>query len=51
MVSAYNGQTPSDTVALVGARVIDGTGAAPIANATILVTNGRIERDRAELRR
>ena len=32
------------TVALVGARVIDGTGAAPIANATILITNGRIER-------
>ena len=32
------------TVALVGARVIDGTGAAPIANATILVSNGRIER-------
>ena len=39
-----SGQQPSATVALVGARVIDGTGAAPIANATILVTNGRIER-------
>ena len=38
------GQTPSDTVALVGARLIDGTGAAPIANATILVSKGRIER-------
>ena len=37
-------QTPSTTVALVGARVIDGTGAPPIANATILVSNGRIER-------
>jgi imidazolonepropionase-like amidohydrolase len=37
-------QAPSTTVALVGARVIDGTGAAPIANATILVSNGRIER-------
>jgi imidazolonepropionase-like amidohydrolase len=34
----------SATVALVGARVIDGTGAAPVANATILVTDGRIER-------
>jgi imidazolonepropionase-like amidohydrolase len=36
-------QTPT-TVALVGARVIDGTGAAPIANATILISNGRIDR-------
>ena len=35
-------QQPSQTLALVGARVIDGTGAAPIANATILVSNGRI---------
>jgi imidazolonepropionase-like amidohydrolase len=34
----------SATIALIGARVIDGTGAAPIANATILVSNGRIER-------
>ena len=41
---AISGQQPSAVVALVGARVIDGTGAAPIANATILVTNGRIER-------
>ena len=32
------------TVALVGARVIDGTGTAPLTNATVLVTNGRIER-------
>jgi imidazolonepropionase-like amidohydrolase len=32
------------TVALVGARVIDGTGAAPVPNATILVRNGRIDR-------
>jgi len=37
------GQQPA-TVALVGARVIDGTGAAPIANATILISNGRIDR-------
>ena len=37
-------QTPSSTVALVGARVIDGTGAAAIANATILIGNGRIDR-------
>ena len=41
--AAVSGQAPA-TVALVGARVIDGTGAAPIANATLLVTNGRIER-------
>jgi imidazolonepropionase-like amidohydrolase len=43
LAAAVNGQAPT-TVALVGARVIDGTGAAPIANATILVSNGRIER-------
>ena len=41
---AVTGQSTSNTVAVVGARVIDGTGAAPVANATILVTNGRIER-------
>jgi imidazolonepropionase-like amidohydrolase len=41
---AVSGQQPSEVIALVGARVIDGTGAAPIANATILVSNGRIER-------
>jgi len=34
----------SATVAFIGARVIDGTGAAPVANATVLVSNGRIER-------
>jgi imidazolonepropionase-like amidohydrolase len=39
-----NTQGPATTVALTGARVIDGTGAAPIANATLLVSNGRIER-------
>jgi imidazolonepropionase-like amidohydrolase len=44
VAAGVRGQVPSPTVALVGARVIDGTGAAPIANATILVTNGRIER-------
>ncbi len=37
-------QQAGSVLALVGARVIDGTGAAPIANATILVSNGRIER-------
>jgi imidazolonepropionase-like amidohydrolase len=41
---AVSGQSTSNTAALVGARVIDGTGAAPIVNATILITNGRIER-------
>jgi imidazolonepropionase-like amidohydrolase len=30
------------TIALTGARVIDGTGATPLARATILVTDGRI---------
>jgi imidazolonepropionase-like amidohydrolase len=39
-----SGQAPAPTVALVGARVIDGTGAPPVANAAILVSNGRIER-------
>ena len=37
-------QAPSNSVALVGARVIDGTGAPPMANATILISNGRIDR-------
>jgi imidazolonepropionase-like amidohydrolase len=38
------GQTPPSIVALVGARVIDGTGAAPIANAAVLINSGRIDR-------
>ena len=42
-VVGANSQTPA-TVALIGARVIDGTGAVPIANAAILLSNGRIER-------
>ena len=42
--AAITAQSQQSTVALVGARVIDGTGAAPIANATILVSNGRITR-------
>jgi imidazolonepropionase-like amidohydrolase len=37
-------QSPAGVIALVGARVIDGTGAAPISNATVLVTDGRIDR-------
>jgi imidazolonepropionase-like amidohydrolase len=41
LATGISGQ--SGTVALVGARVIDGTGAAPVSNATIVVTNGRIE--------
>lgn len=44
LAAAVNGQAPTTTIALTGARVIDGTGAAPIANATILLTNGRIDR-------
>jgi imidazolonepropionase-like amidohydrolase len=36
-------QAPAgSSVALTGARIIDGTGAAPIENATIVMTNGRI---------
>jgi imidazolonepropionase-like amidohydrolase len=42
--AAVSGQPPSATVALVGARVIDGTGTAPVPNAAILIRNGRIER-------
>ncbi len=37
-------QQPSNTVAIVGARVIDGTGAAAMANTTLVVANGRIDR-------
>ena len=44
VVVTYGQQPAPATVALVGARVIDGTGAAPIANATILISNGRIDR-------
>ena len=32
-----------DSHAFIGARVIDGTGSAPIENATIIVRNGRFE--------
>jgi imidazolonepropionase-like amidohydrolase len=35
-------QAPAATTAFVGARVIDGTGAAALEQATIVVTNGRI---------
>lgn len=35
-------QQPESTIAFTGARVIDGTGRAPIDNATILVRGGRI---------
>lgn len=42
LAAGVSGQ--SATIALVGARVIDGTGAAPMANATILISNGRLER-------
>ena len=41
---ASQAQAPAGgTVALTGARVINGTGAAPIEGATILIANGRIE--------
>ena len=43
-VPAPHAQTPAGgSVALTGARVIDGTGAAPIEGATILVSDGRIQ--------
>jgi imidazolonepropionase-like amidohydrolase len=42
-VSGVNAQIPAaGVIAFTGARVIDGTGAAPIEQATIVVTNGRI---------
>src|SRR5262245_11421038 len=36
-------QTPGTTTALTGARVIEGTGRAALENATLLVTNGRVQ--------
>ena len=44
LAAGVSGQAPSASVALIGARVIDGTGAPPVANATVLITNGRIDR-------
>ena len=42
-VSLASAQIPAPgVIAFTGARVIDGTGAAPIEQATIVVTNGRI---------
>ena len=42
-VSIASAQIPAaGVIAFTGARVIDGTGAAPIEQATIVVTNGRI---------
>jgi imidazolonepropionase-like amidohydrolase len=40
---APSAQAPSGTIALTNARVFDGTGRAPIENATVLVVNGRIQ--------
>jgi len=41
---ASQAQAPAGgTVALTGARIIDGTGAAPLEGATILVSDGRIQ--------
>ncbi len=36
-------QAPATVTALTGARVIDGTGRAPLENATLVVANGRIQ--------
>ena len=44
LLLAVSVSSQSATVALVGARVIDGTNSPPMANATVLITNGRIER-------
>ena len=33
----------SGTIAVVNARIIDGTGRAPLEQATLIVTNGRVE--------
>ena len=42
--AAARAQTPtSGAVVLTGARVIDGTGRAPVENATVVISNGRIE--------
>jgi imidazolonepropionase-like amidohydrolase len=35
-------QTPTGVVALTGARIIDGTGTAPVEQGTILIANGKI---------
>jgi len=43
-VQSSHAQTPAGgTVALTGARVIDGTGRAPLEQATIVIANGRID--------
>jgi imidazolonepropionase-like amidohydrolase len=36
-------QTPAGPVALTGARIIDGTGRAPLEHATIVISDGRIQ--------
>ena len=40
---APSAQAPAAVTALSGARVIDGTGRAPLENATIVVANGKIQ--------
>jgi imidazolonepropionase-like amidohydrolase len=43
-LAAASAQAPgTEPLAFTGARVIDGTGAAPVEQATIVVTNGRID--------
>jgi imidazolonepropionase-like amidohydrolase len=44
-ISAFpaTGDGSASTKAFVGARIIDGTGKAPLENATLIVRNGRIE--------
>jgi len=41
--SAPSAQAPGGTIALTNARVFDGSGRAPIENATVLVVNGKIQ--------
>jgi imidazolonepropionase-like amidohydrolase len=42
LFSNGQGQTPSQAVAYTGARIIDGTGAAPIENGVLIVEGGRV---------
>src|SRR5262245_35751737 len=43
LISFAQAPANSGVVALTGARIIDGTGRAPIQNGTILINNGHIQ--------
>src|SRR4029453_1935434 len=38
-----HGQAPADTIALTGARLIDGTGRPPLQKGAVVIKNGRVE--------